>query len=191
MKKTVQMAVAAIAILLASAAISTAPAVAKVAIVQASTPMLAASSSFAWAPVNSAVVDRPDPALANTIATERLRIAVDTALGSHGYVKTTTTANSDLVVSFHVVLEGRQDVTVSRNGGLVCGWRGCLRRWPTTATVSRDDYTQGILVLDLVDRRTGALVWRGRSERRINTKDVSQAKLNSLVASMMKSLPYI
>jgi hypothetical protein len=163
---------------------------AKVVVVQSASPALAVGSSYAWAPTNSAVVDRTNPALANEVTGQRLRAAIETALAGHGYVKTGQPVTADLGVSFHVVLKQKQDTRVTDTGGAVfCGWRGCIRRWPVTATVTEYNYTQGTLVIDLVDRNTGELVWRAASEKRVSANDVSQARLNAIVADMMKSLP--
>jgi hypothetical protein len=163
---------------------------AKVVVVQTASPALAPGSSYAWAPTNSAVVDRTNPALANEVTGQRLRIAIETALSGHRYVKSGQPITADLGVSFHVVLKEKQETRVTETGGAVfCGWRGCLRRWPIGATVTEYNYTQGTLVIDLVDRNTGELVWRAASEKRVSANDVSQARLNAIVADMMKSLP--
>ena len=50
-------------------------------------------------------------------------------------------------------------------------------------------YTQGTLVLDLIERDTGRLVWRATSKKRVTGKDVSDKKLTALLREMTKSLP--
>jgi hypothetical protein len=49
--------------------------------------------------------------------------------------------------------------------------------------------TQGTLVLDLVERETGRLVWRATSEKQVSGTDVSQEKLTKLLNQMTRSLP--
>jgi len=180
---------AAVAAITLSGMLFTTTAEAKVVVVQTGAPALAAGSSYAWAPTSSAVVDRADPALANEITGTRLRVAIDAALAGRGYRRSGLPATADLAVSFHVVLKQQQGAAVTDNAAVFCGWRGCIRRWSTAAAVTPYNYTQGTLVLDLVDRSSGQLVWRAASEKRVTASDVSQARLNALVAEMMRSLP--
>lgn len=181
---------AAVATAISLAVLAASPISARVAVVQAASPALAPGSSYAWAPVNAAAVRDVDPAMANPIVEARLRAAVDTAMASHGYRRAASPEDADLVVSYFVALQHQLEVKARPVGGsMVCGWRGCLRGYPTTVDIKRTDYTQGSLVLDLVDRRSGDLVWRATSNKRVSSKDVSQSSLNQLVIEMTKSLP--
>jgi hypothetical protein len=48
---------------------------------------------------------------------------------------------------------------------------------------------QGTLVLDLMERRTGRLVYRATSEKEVGSKDADPGRLNALLKEMTKSLP--
>ena len=165
------------------------PAAAKVSVTRSNSPVLAPGSTYAWAPVNAAAVAAPDPTIANSIVEARLRAAVDTALASKGYRKVSAPAGAELVVSYFVVLKQQDEAKLKTSPAMFCGWRGCLRTSSGNVEVERSSYTQGSLVLDLADRRSGELVWRAASGKRVDAGDVTQAKLNSLVKDMTKSLP--
>lgn len=180
-------------LLVASAAASIAllaPVVqAKESVVMTPSPALAAGSTYVWEPVNEAVVAAADPAVANEITEARLKLAVENALAAKGYRKALPHTAADLSVSYFVVLKRQNETKVYNTGGTICGWRGCINRWPSGVDVKQTSYTQGTLVIDLVDRSTGQLVWRASSDKRVDAKDVTQAKLNAVVARMTKSLP--
>jgi hypothetical protein len=162
---------------------------AKVIVMQAGSPALAPGSSYEWADTNSATVDSASIALANQITAKRLKTAIDATMASRGYLRSPSPMTANLAVSFHVVVKQQKGTRVMDTGATVCGWRGCFRTWYSNPVVTQYDYTQGTLVIDLVDTKTGALVWRAASEERVTARDVSQARLNSVVAKMMKSLP--
>ncbi|WP_195908454.1 DUF4136 domain-containing protein [Novosphingobium sp. Gsoil 351] len=162
---------------------------AKTLTMQVGAPLLPAGSSFAWAPTSSALVDPANSAVANQITARRLQTAIETNLAAHGFRKAASPAISDLAVSFHVVLKQQQGARLTDTAATFCGWRGCVRRWGAAPVVTTYDYTHGTLVIDLVDRQTGDLVWRAASEDRVTQSDLSQSHLNSMVAKMMKSLP--
>lgn len=165
------------------------PAEARVSTIRTASPALAPGSSYAWSMANGIAVGRVDPAVASGIAVTRLRTAVETAMTKRGYRKTHDRAAADLIVSYSVALEQQREARVQPAGATFCGWRGCVQRWPGYATVDQRSYTRGALVIDLVDRRSGGLVWRAASEKRVSAKDVSQEALTEVVMTMTKSLP--
>lgn len=162
---------------------------AKTVVIQAPSPALGAGASYAWAPTSSALIDPASSAAANRITAQRLQNAIETNLAAHGYRQAPGLPVSDLTVSFHVGLKQRSGTRIGDTGATFCGLRGCLRTWSGNPTVTAYEYTQGSLVIDLVDRRTGRLVWRAASQDRVAQKDLSQVRLNAIVAKMMKSLP--
>lgn len=162
---------------------------AKTVVMQSPSPALGAGASYAWAPTSSALIDPASWAAANQITARRLQTAIETNLAAHGYRQAPGLPVSDLAVSFHVGLREQTGARISDPGATFCGFRGCLRTWSGNPTVTTYDYTQGSLVIDLVDRRTGQLVWRAASQERVTQKDLSQARLNAIVAKTMGSLP--
>lgn len=167
----------------------------KVTTLQSSSVAVAAGSTYAWAPVDAAARGWADPRVANDIIQERLKTAVDTALAAKGFRQVSDPAQAQLLVAYHVGLQNQTETRVDTfgGGGTACGFRGCVHGWglygPPSVDVSNINYTQGTVILDLMDRASGKLAWRATSEKRVDQNDATQAGLNAIFADMTKSLP--
>ena len=159
-------------------------AMAKVAVIQAPSPALARGSTFAWEPVTPRNVG-DSTAIDNDIIEARLRSAIEAALIARGYRRATAPAEADLIISYRLSLEEQQELTLQQRG--ICGPRfGCAAGGYDLHQAS---FTQGKLILDLKEGRSGALVWRAISDKRVKAKDASQKKLDKALMTMTKSLP--
>jgi len=139
------------------------PVSAKVNVIQSPSAALARGSSFAWAPVPARGFGVPDPRIANEVTADRLRALTEITLTNKGYRQLADASQADLIVAYTIVIVPEAET------GLTA--------------------TQGTLVLDLIERESGRLVWRATSEKRVSGKDVSQEKLTALLRQMTKSLP--
>lgn len=161
-----------------------APATAKVNVIQSASPALARGSSFAWAPVPARGFGLPDPQIANEITAERLARLTEVVLTNKGYHQIADASQADLVVAYTIVILPEAGARLTADAA------GCP---PLCAgsdySLDIQHFTQGTLVLDLVERETGRLVWRATSEKRVTGKDVTQEKLEALLRKMTKSLP--
>jgi hypothetical protein len=146
------------------------PATAKVHVLQSPSVALARGSTFAWAPTPAIGYGEPDPKLANEVTADRLRAVTEITLTNKGYYQVANPAAADLLVAYTIVIQPERVKAVASN-------------------LEPSTFTQGTLVLDLVERRTGRLVWRATSDKRVTAKDVSQGKLVALLRKMTKSLP--
>lgn len=156
----------------------------KVAVMASNAWAVAPGAAWAWAPTTTSA----DPRVANNIMDERLRAAVEASLAAKGMRQVSSPAAAEVLVSYHVRLENRAEPRVSQAYGTVCGFRGCVHGWgPASVDIQR--YTEGVLVIDIVDARDGRLLWRAASEKRVTQKDATQARLDKVVADMTKSLP--
>jgi hypothetical protein len=158
---------------------------AKVAVTQSPSAALVRGSSFAWAPIAGQAYGYADPAIANEITGQRLRSAIETNLAKHGY-RQTGLARADFLVSYRVVLQPRREAKLSGSSGF-CGPRYCSM--PGNYRLDTQNYTQGTLVLDLSEARSGRLVYRATSDKKLSAKDSTQQALDKLLASMTKALP--
>ena len=147
------------------------PASAKVNVIQTASPALARGSSFAWAPVPARGFGEPDPKIANEVTADRLRALTEITLTNKGYQQLADASQADLLVAYTIVLLSEAGETAPEFG------------------VEASRFKQGTLVLDLIERESGRLIWRATSERRITGKDVSQERLTGLLRQMTKSLP--
>ena len=174
---------AAVAALAAPAA--TVPVVAKVNVVQSSSPLLARGSTFAWAPVALVGHGVADPDVINEIAADRLRVATETALVGRGYRQVADPQEADLLIAYTIVVLPEHDAQLRSNGG---GCVGPLCAAGGSYRIDERNYTQDTLVLDLVERQTGRLAWRATSKKRVTGNDVSEKKLATLLGTMTRSL---
>lgn len=175
----------AIAVAFAGAAV-TVQASAKVDVIQSSSPALAQGATFAWAPMRAFGTGVPDPAIANEIAVERLRTTTEAALQARGYRLVDNPAEADLLVAYTIVMQPETDAKLKADGAS-CAFPFCAS--PSDYRLDASQHTQGTLVLDLVERTTGRLAWRATSKKRVTGKDVTEAKLTTLLREMTKALP--
>jgi hypothetical protein len=154
-------------------------------------------ATYAWAPM--AQPGTGDPRVDNDIIRQRIQTAIDTNLAAKGF-RQADPATAQLLVSYHLGLQNKTDTRVSSfgppMGGGVCGIRGCVGGYgwgaygaPSDIDVRHIDYTEGTLMLDLVDRGSGKLAWRATSQKRVDKDDADQAGVNAIIADMVKSLP--
>lgn len=142
--------------------------------------------TFAWFELAEPARRPPPPAPANTLVSDRIRRSVTNELTAKG-LSPAAVGEADLLVTFHVAL--RERLAVHHGGwgfpyggrfwGPGFGWGG----GPTTVR----SFTEGSVVVDVLDADRRQLVWRGIAEgalRRPNPTDEDIAKVvNRLMAS--------
>ena len=170
----------------------------KVTTLSGDTSQLAVGTTYAWAPV--ADPGGGDPRVDNSIIGERLKSAVDNALATKGY-RQVDPANAKVLVAYHIGLKQGTDYTATTmggpvGGGVACGRRGCVGGYgwgaygaPIDTDITAVSYTEGTLMLDLVDASSGKLAWRGTSQKRVDAKDADQAQLNAVLLDLTKDMP--
>jgi hypothetical protein len=163
---------------------SAAPASAKVEISKVTSAALAKGSTFAWAPTPAVGVGLPDPAIANEITAGRLQAITESTLTAKGYRQVGSPDQADFLVSYTVGMLPMSDADISASG---CNSPVCTA--PSDASLDTSIHTEGMLVLDLTERRTGRLIWRATSKKRVTGKDVSDKRLVRLLREMTQALP--
>ena len=94
----------------------------------------------------------------------------------------------DLLVDFVVSAEDRIDVrstpshTVHRSH-----WNRGFSTWPTYSTTVRQ-YTEGSLIIDLIDPATNTLVGEGGAQSRISSTEFTQQQIDEIVSKVMSQL---
>lgn len=152
-------------------------------VVMASVAPVVPGSTWAWAPFTTS---SPDPRVANEIVQERVMVAVEAAMGGHGLRRASRT-DARYLVTYHVAVANKLKVDSTPSMGRACGIRGCIAVGGSSIDVQQ--YAEGTLIIDITERDTGRLVWRAASKKKVTEKDVTQAKINAVVADMTKSLP--
>ncbi len=131
-----------------------------------------------------------------TLTTDRLRAAVEQEMGARGYLY--SPAAPDLLVNFHGRLQERVEVipgpAFAPFPSPYYGYRP-YGVWPGYGFAGGpfvDQYTEGTINIDLVDRRRGALVWEGVAIGRVTERDrlYPQERLGAAVAAIFARYPY-
>lgn len=104
-----------------------------------------------------------DPLAANPLNDRRIRTALDSQLVAHGYTQDSTGA-SDFLVAYHAATRARTSLDAWGYGP--GRWRG--------GRVDVNQYTEGTLIVDMVDPASKQLLWRGTATGTIQLKDVDK-----------------
>lgn len=137
--------------------------------------------TYNWGPTDG--ISTGDPRLDNNpFFNERVQAEVERRLAGRGFRKAAS-ETPDVVVHYHASVTQRIDAdTIDRERGYgdVEGRR-------------RDVYDAGTLVVDLIDTRTNALVWRGWAEDSvagaIDNQEWMEAKIDEAVRRIFERLP--
>ena len=117
--------------------------------------------------------DPRDPLAVNPMNERRVRAALDSQLLAQGYAPATG-GQADFLIAYHAAT--RQRLSVQELG------YGIGRLGPRRLDV--DQYTEGTLVVDVVDAATRQLVWRGSATGTIAPKE-AETKIRKAVAKLM------
>jgi hypothetical protein len=141
-----------------------------------------------------ALVSAPDSA-SHQLIDERVRTAVEAQLAAKG-LSQADRAGADLFVGYGVVDHTHKEIySTGWDWGGGWGWR--FHRWgvawPTTMSRSVESYTDGTVVVHLVDARTRQVVWEGQAEDvlRLPVSDPDNAtrRIDEAVAKLFAKYP--
>ena len=115
-----------------------------------------------------------DPLGANPINERRVQAALDSQLVAHGYTRDSG-GKLDFVVAYHAATRNRLDVQE---------WGYGPGRWGRRR-LDVNEYTQGTLVVDIVDAASKQLIWRGSASGTIEPKEADK-KIKKAVAKLIE-----
>jgi hypothetical protein len=109
-----------------------------------------------------------DPLIDNDLVARRVHRAVAEQLEGKGLREAASEAQADLLVTYHVGEEEKLDISsFHSNFGYYPCWHCFGPGFDSDVWVTQ--YTQGKLVIDLIDAKNKQLVWRGIAARRLPT----------------------
>jgi len=125
-----------------------------------------------------------------TLNDQRVTRAIVGQMAQRG-LTAVASGDADIVLNFHLVTSDRTQVT-SYNDRY--GYRGYDHGRGYRRGGSRVDvweYTEGTLILDLIDPKENRIVWRGEASALVKdrTSEERDAMANSYIASMFASMP--
>ena len=145
--------------------------------------------SYAWAPPAAGQAVPDISGVPSDLLEARIQAAVDKQLSAKGLRKAPPGETPDLLISVHVVYSER--LTAHGAGGAV-GYVGRPLPWIGWYDFPYQElraYSQSTLVLDLTDRQTQLLVWRGFASDISDNPEKSAEKINQAVAATLKLYP--
>ncbi|MEH6552337.1 MAG: DUF4136 domain-containing protein [Pseudomonadales bacterium] len=147
--------------------------------------------------------DNADPAIVNylggDIFVQRLAQTVRESLTAKGF--TFVESGADFLVNYDVMTEARQDIrTYNTYGGYAPGWGyggggygyGGYGGGMGSSQTSVTNYTQGTLVLDVINPTTNKLMWRGAADGRLPKKSDASKRdedMKEVVDSIFENFP--
>ena len=133
--------------------------------------------------------DPADPRVQNSLLDERIRAAVDTELSTKGFQKLRS-GSPDFLVSFHVGVESKLDVTtLNRSYPYYGGYYGA---WGGYSETMVREYEQGTLMIDVIDPASGSLIWRGSAQSEVKdlkTPEARTKRINVVVERVLAKFP--
>ena len=157
---------------------------------------IAPGATFAWKPIDTVIERGADPRVSNELVQARIKTAVEEGLAAKGFRQVSDPNQATLLVAYFIGLQSHADYRPAYDGPVgpgACGFSGCVPGWgvygyPAMDTMSIS-YTEGTVILDLVDRQSNQLAWRATSRQRVDSTSIAQPRLNAIFAEMMTSLP--
>ncbi len=151
-------------------------------------------SSYAWFQLASPPDKAQPPTEANTILTTRIHRAIDRELTTMG-MKTAPVADADFLVTYSLVLQAKMVMystgwSMPMGGWGWGGWGGWGwgGGWSGGRT-SMDSYTEGTIVVDVLDTKTRTLVWRGIAENAFSKPNPDDEKIADVIGKVMEGFP--
>ncbi len=120
----------------------------------------------------------------NTLLDKRIRGAVDGAMASKGF--TVNTETPDVLVVYHTGMQNKVDVTDwgYSYAGSYWGWAG--------RDIDVYNYTEGTLIVDLVNAQSKQLAWRGSATGVVDpgrSPEEVQERINDVVTKIFDNYP--
>lgn len=141
-----------------------------------------------------AMVSAPD-SVSHQLIDDRIRTAVESQLIDKGLTETNR-GDADLYVGYGIVDRTRTEISTNRWGwGPAWGWRYYRwgLAWPAMTQHDITTYTDGTVVVSLVDAKTHREVWQGQAadvlSLPINNPNTATREIDKAVAKILAKYP--
>lgn len=121
--------------------------------------------------------------LTDDITRNRIETAVDKTMKLKNFVLEEDKSKADVLVSYHVTTKDKQDIQTYNVGVNSC-WN-CWGRGPGVGMgygtdVRVKNYTEGTLIIDMIDTKTNESVWRGTLKAKISNLKSQQERIDAI-----------
>ena len=166
---------------------------------------LSTYKTFGWVEAPAEQTNNPRKIYANDIADANIKDAATDALMAKGLTR--QDAEPDLLVNY-TAITGRGYKTNYYGGGMYPGWGwglgwgagwyrplffgyggwGWGAGWGGPGFASREPFREGTIIIDLIDRRTGKMVWRGYGVGEVRNPQKALNDLPKVVTGIIEKL---
>jgi Domain of unknown function (DUF4136) len=164
-----------------------------------STILIPAGATWAWGPEPAPKQpDELDPRVNNSIIHGRVQRSVEEVLGEKGF-RQTDPGRADFLVEYRVGVRDRREMVTQAIGPPPGSVYGPYGRWgpgwawgyygPPAVTTREIRYTEGALMIELVQRSTGKLAFRTTGTDSITREDGSDQAVLDVVRRILRDLP--
>jgi len=126
----------------------------------------------------------------NTLLDSRIKSAVNDQMVAKGYPAAPDTSQANLLLTYHVGTKDKVDVTDWGYGyGPYSGWYGY---YGGGGGVDVYQYTEGTLILDIIDAKSKNLAWRGAAQGTLDpnaSTEQREQRIKDAIAKMMTNFP--
>ena len=139
--------------------------------------------------------DNIDP-MADDLMQERVETAIAAQLTSRGFVNTTP-EQADMIVSYFTTTQDGTDIQVYQSYNNYYRYNRCYGCGGFATTEVRTvDYTQGMLMIDIIEPGTETLKWRGQTSARFSARTAARMSapertelVNNAVLAILNNFP--
>lgn len=96
---------------------------------------------------------------------KRVVAAIDAQLAAKGFTKVEASAHPDILIAYHATFD--KDLRIT---GFSSGWGGYRFGGTRSGSARTDTILTGTLVVDMVDAKSGSIVWRGVASKELDPK---------------------
>ena len=146
-------------------------------------------ATFAW--YTRSAQDKPPKTGGNEIIDRRIRRAIAENITNKGFSHTAP-HKADFVVTYYVSLSSQLRMYSTGWGyGLGYGpyWGYGYRYWPGWGYAGVSTYHESTVIIDIIDRAKGQLIWRGSISRALNKKSSTEQMINDSMARVLRTFP--
>ena len=143
--------------------------------------------TFSWVP-NASLTKNVANYQISPLMEKRVREAVNAELEKSG-MKLVDVAQADVLINYHASVDTKIDVDTF-NVGYGARWNYWGMGYNTQTTTR--EYEVGTLILDVVDRASNQLVWRGAKEGRLKKNQKPEKRtqvINDTVINILSNFP--
>ena len=145
--------------------------------------------SYRWLEPTDAISS--DPIMNNSLTAGRIVRAVDEELLTKGYAQHRAGSEADFLVSYHITSREKIDVTTFHGhyGYYPCWHCGGLG-WGSDVWVRQ--YTEGTVVIDVIEPKQRKLLWRGVSSRplrKLKTPAERELYIKETINAILQNFP--